>query len=275
MRNAALPICLISALVAAPVFAQQFRPNNGSGLYSYRSGYSAAQVGSSRGERIEVATYNLTPREPINENIEQVRAMAQSTITVVKTILYAQGGEQAAAAQGRRYWYDPNTLQLTITDYPSNLRRVSDYVKSVTAGGKKQKSEIVYLKHQSATDMQDLVGRAMGITAGTAAGTAGGESVSRTLRVEGELTFRDMRIRITRINENDVNDDNDDSVEMVIRTPTNSEDRTIEEFRSEFVDQYEINVIEVRPSGNNEGSVRLEVRLAPAATGVVPVVPIR
>jgi hypothetical protein len=250
--------------------AQQFRPANGAGLKSYRSGYTASSVGSGRGERLEVGSYNLTPREPISENIEQVRAMADSTITVVKTILYAQGGEQAAAAQGRRYWYDPNTLQLTITDYPSNLRRVNDYIKSVTAGGKRQKSEITYLKHQSASDMQDLVGRAMGITAGTSAGGAGGESVSRTLRVEGELTFRDMRIRITRVNENDANDDNDDSVEMVIRTPTNSEDRTIEEFRSEFVDQYEINVIEVRPSGNNEGSVRLEVRLAANPTGIAP-----
>lgn len=220
-------------------------------------------------QKLDVATYNLTPREPIQENIEQVRDFAQNVVTVVKTILYSQSTESAAASEGRRYWYDPNTLQLTVTDFPENLRVVSDYIRSLPALGRRQKSEIVFLKHQTASELSELLQRVLGLTEGPAGGAqAGGESVSRTLRVEGELTFRDMRIRITRINENDVNDENDDSVEMVIRTPTNSEDRTIEEFRSEFVDQYEINVIEVRPSGNNEGSARIEVRMAATATGV-------
>jgi hypothetical protein len=224
-----------------------------------------------------VSTFNLTPREPLKDNIEQARAMATNMVTVVKTLLYAQSGEQEAMREGRRLWFDQNTLQLTVTDYPENLRRVSDYIRATATGQPKQKSEIVYLKHQSSSDMQGFLNSTLGLTAAAGASEQGGESVVRTLRVEGELVFHDIRIRITKVNENDVNDDNDDSVEMVVRTATNSEDRTIDEFHSEFIDNYEINVIEVRPSGTpGEGSAKIEIRLAPTATGTVaPVVPVR
>jgi type II secretory pathway component GspD/PulD (secretin)/tetratricopeptide (TPR) repeat protein len=221
-------------------------------------------------QKLDVQTYNLTPREPIQENVEQVRDFAQNVVTVAKTILYSQSTESAAAAEGRRYWYDPNTLQLTVTDYPENLRVLSDYIRSLPMLGKKQKSDIIFLKHQTAGDLSTLLNTVLGLTGETAAaGGATGESVTRTLRVEGELVFRDIRIRVTKVNENDVNDDNDDSVEMVVRTATNSEDRTIDEFHSEFIDNYEINVIEVRPSGTpGEGSAKIEIRLAQTATGV-------
>ncbi|MGI8906654.1 MAG: hypothetical protein ACR2IE_09215 [Candidatus Sumerlaeaceae bacterium] len=233
--------------------------------------FASAQSG--RAGALSVATYNLTPRVPMKENVEQARQLAQSTVTVVKSLLYAQSGESAAASVGRRMWYDPNTLQLTIVDTPENLRTVGDFIKSnATMAANKSKSEIMFLKHQNASEMTELLNRVTGAGAGTA-GPATGNSVTKTLRVEGELTFRDLKIRITKVNENDINNKNDDSVEMVVRTPTSSEDRTIEEFRSDFLDDYELNVIEVRPSSTpGEGSVRLEVRYTPANVpgGVVP-----
>ncbi|MBX7246051.1 MAG: tetratricopeptide repeat protein [Candidatus Sumerlaeaceae bacterium] len=222
-------------------------------------------------QKLQVATFNLTPRTPIDENVEQARDMAQNVVTVVKTILYSQSTESAAAAEGRRYWYDPNTLTLTVTDYPDNLQAVSDYIRALAPLGKKQKSDIVFLKHQTASELSELINRVLGLASSEPSdqgGSSGGQSVTKTLRPEGELTFRDLRIRVTKINQNDVNDKNDDDVEMVLRTPTTSEDRTIKEFRSEFIDDYEINVIEVRPSGNNEGSARIEVRYNPQSTGV-------
>ncbi len=112
--------------------------------------------------KLQVATFNLTPREPITENLEQVRAMGASVVEVVKTLLYAQGGEAAANAQGRRLWYDPNTLQLTITDTAENIRTVSDYIRSLNTMGSKTRSQIVPLKHQTAADMQELVNRVTG-----------------------------------------------------------------------------------------------------------------
>jgi type II secretory pathway component GspD/PulD (secretin) len=220
-------------------------------------------------QTLKVATFNLTPRAPLSENLEQTRDLAQNIVTVVKTILYSQSTESAAAAEGRRYWYDPNTLQLTITDYPSNLQVVSDYIRSLPIFEQKLKSEIIFLKHQTAEDLANLLNQVLGLGETDRGGTQTGNAVTKTLRVEGELTFRDLRIRVTRINENDAADKNDDSVDLVIRTPTTSEDRTIEEFRSEFIDDYEVNVIEVRPSGTpGEGSARIEVRFNPAATGV-------
>ena len=61
-------------------------------------------------------------------------------------------------------------------------------------------------------------------------------------------------------------DANDDSVEMVVRTPTTSEDRTIEEYRSEFVDDYE--VVGRRPLDEDQ---RADDRAA-AFANVVPAV---
>jgi len=211
-----------------------------------------------------VATYNLTPKVPIRDNQEQVRQMAQSSVTVIKTLLYSQSGEAAAAAAGRRMWFDPNTLVLTITDTPENLRMVGDYIRSLsTVGPANRKSELLYLKHQNAAEMQSLLERVTGAQSSGAASTEG-QTVTKTLRVEGELLFRDLRIRVVRIEGGDINDDNDDSVNMVVRTGTTSEDRTIQEFRSDFVDEYEINVIEVRPSNSpGEGSARIEVRYVP------------
>ena len=234
----------------------------------------AAQAPGGQAIPLNVATFNLTPRAPLRDDVGQARQLADSVVEVVKTLLYSQAGEAAANAQGRRLWYDRNTLTLTITDTPENLRRVSDYLKSVsTLPADRTKSEIVFLKHQSAEEMAGLVQRVTGIE--TAAGGAQtGLSVTKTLRVEGELAFRDLRIRVTRINENDAANKNDDSVDLVVRTPTTSEDRTIEEFRSEFIDDYEINVIEVRPSGTpGQGSARIEVRYNPRTTGAAGITP--
>lgn len=236
-------------------------------------------VFAQRSGALSVATYNLTPRVPLNENVEQARQLAQSTVTVVKTLLYAQSGESAASAAGRRMWFDPNTLQLTIVDTPENLRTVGEFIRSsaTMAAADKSKSEIIFLKHQSSGDMQDLLSRVMGAQSGGGATAATGNSVTKTLRVEGELTFRDLKIRVTKVNDNDINNKNDDSVEMVVRTATTSEDRTITEFHSDFIDQYEINVIDVRPSSTpGEGSARIEIRYNPQNTtgAAVPAVPV-
>jgi hypothetical protein len=257
---------MLSALVPPHGLAQSRGFGGGPKIVSVPAQGSGATA-PEPGQSLQVATFNLTPRTPLNENLEQVRAAAADAVQVVKTMLYAQSGEAAANKEGRRLWYDPNTLTLTITDYPSNIKTVSDYVRSLPTMGQKQKSAIIPLQHQTASETQDLLQRVTGAGQAVRPGQAA-LSVTKTMRVEGELTFRDLRIRITRVNENNAADKNDDSVEMVVRTPTTSEDRTIQEFRSEFIGDYEINVIEVRPSGTpGEGSARIEVRYAPPATG--------
>ena len=85
-------------------------------------------------------------------------------------------------------------------------------------------------------------------------------SLTKTLRVEGELTFRDLKVRITKFNENDPANQNDDSVEMVVRMENYNEDRTITEFHTDFIGDFEINVMDIQPSRHEaDSTVRLEI----------------
>ncbi|MCX7017579.1 MAG: hypothetical protein NTY46_01000 [Candidatus Sumerlaeota bacterium] len=228
-------------------------------------------------DNLKVATFNLTPREPISGNIEQARKVAASTVDVVKTMLYARTGEKAAAAEGRRLWYDPNTLTLTITDTQDNIRTVSDYIRSLGTMGAKTRSEIVPLRHQTASEAASFLNQTLGLTspqgagAGTGAGGGGAQaSITRTIRTAtgsgggSDITFRDINVRLVNVEQNDVTDPNDDSVELVVRTPTSSEDRTITKFRSDYVDDYEIYVEDIRPSGTpGQGNARIQIRYNP------------
>jgi type II secretory pathway component GspD/PulD (secretin) len=217
-------------------------------------------------QQLGVQTFNLSPREPIGENIEQVRELANNIVIVVKTILYAQVGEAAAAAEGRRYFYDPNTLQLTITDFPDNLRAVSDYIRSLPQlTGSRRRSEIIYLKHQSASELAELLQRVLGINqgGGTSAANDSAQTTVRSLRTNQEITFRDIRIRNVRVQAGPT--ENEDDVTILIRGGTQgSQEQTIREFRSVFFEDYEITALDIRPSSAiGEGTARLEIRFAP------------
>lgn len=220
-------------------------------------------------QKLSVATFNLTPREPIQENLEQARDMAQHIVVVVRTILYAQSTESAAQAEGRRYFYDPNTLQLTITDYPDNLKVVADYVRSLPMLQFKdrQKSEIIFLKHQTAGDFAGLISKVLNLEDGGAGQQqAGSNSVTRTLRVNSEITFRDLRVRLRRVTSGQTRFE--DQVEVsIIATGRASSQLTIEEGEAQTFDDYEIEATDVSPSGNpGEGSARLTIRYNPAGT---------
>ncbi len=223
-------------------------------------------------QRLEVATFNLTPREPLPDNPEQVRELAQNVVTVVKTILYSQSTESAAAAEGRRFWYDPNTLQLTVTDYPDNLKVVSDFVRGLPLFGKKSKSEIIFLRHQTSSDLSSLLDRVLGLGAGDVdtRGTAADSnknSIRKTLRRKQEMTFRDLVVRCIRIQRGgDYNDDTQDTVELAVRTNTNSQDLSLQEYRSQFIDDYEIYAGEIKPSGNSgDGSAQITITYRPGS----------
>lgn len=222
-------------------------------------------------QRLEVSTFNLTPREPLPDNPEQVRELAQNVVTVVKTILYSQSTESAAAAEGRRFWYDPNTLQLTVTDYPDNLKVVSDFVRGLPLFGKKSKSEIIFLRHQTSSELSSLLERVLGLSSSdsqTQSSKSGDKNgVTKTLRRKAEMTYRDLVIRCIRVEKGgDSNDDTQDTVELTVRTNTNSQDLSLQEYRTQFIDDYEIYAGDIKPSGNNgDGSARITVTYRPGA----------
>lgn len=227
-------------------------------------------------QSLAVQSYSLIPREPIGpDNVEQARDMAQSIVTVVKTILYSQSGEEAAAAAGRRFWYDPNTLQLTITDIPDNLSIVNDYIKSLpTLSSSEQKSEIIWLKHQTAPEMKGLLEQVLGLTGGVTGGASSGNAVTKTIRTEGELVFGDLRVRVREIRgaakgsgENATQ--NQRTATLIVRTATNSQDVTLDEFATEFVDEYELTAEEIRPSGQDDGEGSIRLRVAVSANAAL------
>lgn len=74
-----------------------------------------------------------------------------------------------------------------------------------------------------------------------------------TARADSELVWRDLRLRLVRVNENTPDNPRDDSAEFIVRTATTSTNMTITEYRSEFVDEYEIYLIYARPDPGKPG----------------------
>jgi len=225
--------------------------------------------------RLGIETFSLLPRTPLLENNEQLQAFAQDTVEVIETFLYAETGREEARRQGRRLWFDPALLQVTIVDTRQNLREVADFISSLQVLEQEERLELIILKNADSGTLSAELTTLLGLEGDTGAQDGGGGGNERTvsLSVDGETEFRDLVIRVVRVNQNDVNDDNDDSVEMVIRTNTDSQELTIEDFRSQFVGDYEITALDVRPaSTEGEGRARLQIRFVPAG-GVAEATP--
>ncbi|MBI1291248.1 hypothetical protein GC173_08390 [bacterium] len=220
-------------------------------------------------DKLSVATFNLTPIIEFDENREMVDAFADQVRQVVETLLYAREGRSKAEREGRRIWYDYATLQLTITDYPDRLAAVQDYIESLPQIRSRKRSKIIFLDWAAAGDLVGDIESFLGIDASAGQSSAAtGNQVTKTLRTEQTLEFNGATFRVSRVNENDAADDNDDSVEMIVSTNTTSQDLTIEEFRSEFVDDFRVEAEDVKPSSTpGEGRARLKITYTPGGGG--------
>ncbi|CAN5405169.1 hypothetical protein BH09SUM1_BH09SUM1_17710 [soil metagenome] len=222
-------------------------------------------------DKLEVATFNLTPVTEFEDNPDLIRAFADQVVQVVQTLLYAREGRAKSERDGRRIWYDPGTLQLTITDYPDNLSAVTDYIESLPEIRKHNNSKIIFLDWATASELVPKIEEFLGITnsaTGGGATSASGTTITKTARVEDVINFNGASFRVTRVNENDVADKNDDSVELVTNTGTTSQDVTLEEFRSEFVEDFQITAEDIDPSNTpGEGRARLTIRYVPGGQG--------
>jgi hypothetical protein len=94
-----------------------------------------------------------------------------------------------------------------------------------------------------------------------------GDVVVRTLRAAEEFTFRDLLITLVDVVENDPNIDRDEDVTLLIDTPKTSEESTIEELRSEFVDNYRVRIIDARARGNAPNSGLAEIEITDLGAG--------
>lgn len=216
-------------------------------------------------DELSVATFNLTPVIEFEDNPDLIRSFADNVRQVVETLLYAREGRTKAEREGRRIWYDPASYQLTVTDTPDRLQKVQDYIESLPQIRSRRRSKIIFLDHAAAGDLVGQIEAFLGIEGGTQRGAGGGDEQTFNVRVEDEIEFRDLTLRVTRVEENDVNDDLDDSVRFSWRTGNASgNDEQLNEFESNFFGEggeYEIIADDIRPSSTaGQGRARLIIR---------------
>ncbi|MBN1865871.1 hypothetical protein JW916_01140 [Candidatus Sumerlaeota bacterium] len=221
-------------------------------------------------QSLQLATYSLIPRDALKGDTELAQDFALSTKEIIETFLYAEEGVAAAKQAGRRMWFDQSSLQLTITDTQENVNRVASFIASLPQIKQQQLTKVIPLSHVESGEMVTNITQILDLEGGTAeqGAEAGGQSITKSLRTEQEFTYRDLNIRLIRVNENDVADDRDDNCELIVRSGTQSQTITITEFNSTFQDDYEILADDVRPSGSTgEGRVTLKIRYIPPITG--------
>ncbi|MBN1475645.1 hypothetical protein JXA47_02725 [Candidatus Sumerlaeota bacterium] len=95
-----------------------------------------------------------------------------------------------------------------------------------------------------------------------------GDMIVRTLREDDECIFRQIRITVIEVEENDPADDRDEDVTMIIDTPTSSEERIIDELRSEIFDTYRIRI--VNAAAGPEGYAEIEITWLGGGDGFPP-----
>lgn len=224
-------------------------------------------LGKFYSDKLTVATFNLTPVIEFDENPDLARSFGEQIRNVVETLLYSQEGRTKAEREGRRLWWDPATLQLTVTDYPDNITAVQRFIEALPQIATKRRSKIYFLDWATAGDLSSQIQEFLGQNA--SAGSANdGASITKSVSRDDEFSFRDAVFRVSRIDENDVNDDSDDEIELVARTGTTSTDVRIREFRSQFVEDYEIIADDISPSSTpGEGRARVTIRFVPGGEG--------
>ena len=226
-----------------------------------------------RSDKLQVASFSLIPRETVKEDADLAQAFANKTVQIVETILYSQEGITKAREEGRRLWFDPTTFQLTITDYPDRIDQISSFISSLPELEQRLREEVLPIKNLSAGDMSTQLTSILELSSNGGGETGTGKNANETkvtLRTTtsgsgGEKSWKDMRVRVRRVNENDVNDKTDDSCELMVRTNTNSTQLTLTLYDSQFVDDYEVTVDRIEPSGTvGQGRVYLSIRYVPA-----------
>lgn len=208
---------------------------------------------------LDVATFNLTPILSFEENEDLARSFADQVRQVVETLLYGQIGRSKAEAEGRRLFYDPATMQLTVVDFPDRLETVQNYIEGLPQIANRRRSKIIFLDWATASDLAGQIESFIGGDGGTTT-QASGDSVTKSLSVEDEIEFRGAVFRLLNVEANDLNDDTDDEIEIYFRSGTNDEEQTIEWGRSATFEDFQVVVDDISPSNTpGEGRARITI----------------
>ncbi len=227
-----------------------------------------------RDEKLDISNFSLVPRDVESQNSEQITVFTNRVKEAIETLLYSRTGIKAAQAEGRRLWFDPSTLQLTVVDTPTNIGKVGKYIESLPELRHQRLQKVIFLENAVAESLASDLSEVLGLAESTTGGKGGkGNEVIRRLRRGDEFTFRDLRIRLMRVEENDPNDRNDDECEITVNTGTQTSTLTLRELDTQFFESYEITAEDVQPSGGGgttsgagttanrgEGTARIRIR---------------
>jgi len=227
--------------------------------------------------KLELRAFSLITREPFETNPEYERAFAERVIEQVQTFLYTKSGMSEAGQQGRKMWFDPNTLTLVLTDTPDNIQAVDDFLGTLPELKPKERFKVIYLRHALSDDLESNLSQLMGLSTAEQAGTETGLTVTKTLRREDEFTWRDLTIVVRRVTAGgDIFDELSDEAELVLRVQggRQSTTQTVRELdvpvyiQDAVGGEYEIYAEDIKPSTTpNEGRVKLTITYNPPGTG--------
>lgn len=220
-----------------------------------------------RNEELEIASYLLVPASIESKGSDEIEAFTSNVIEMIKTLLYALDGESAARAQGRRLWYDEGSMHLSLIDTPRNINRVGNYINSLPELQQRRQQKIVYLKFGIAEELATELSIILDLRGSrTAGGRFGVEQVIKRLQRGDEFEIRGIRIRVTRVNENDAADREDDSVELTIIQGTRTNNIRLQELDTTFVQleggELEITAEDIQASGGGDASQNVGEGLA-------------
>jgi len=102
-------------------------------LIPMSAGNTAKAQGSAKDESttLTVRTFSLKAADNVTTSVDAQRTEAQDVVALMKRMLYRESTEHIAAQIGRRYFYDPNTLNLTIVDTPDKMSIAANYLRSL------------------------------------------------------------------------------------------------------------------------------------------------
>lgn len=233
--------------------------------------------------KLEARVFDIIRPQGEEQNLELDRKFFMDTYEVITTILYADEGEAAAHAKGRRIWpkadelEDIQQFQITVTDYVDRLQTLAEYLDRIGEPDDDMSEYVADIKFQIADALAGDLNTVLGLSGDTNASSSSSEDeISFTLsNPEKERTFRDLTIRLIRIESSGSGSStgstgssssssyDDQSAEFNITISgrgATSQRSTIREYESEMIDDYEVTCEEIRTGGGEAGG-RAKVRI--------------
>ncbi len=235
-------------------------------------------------DELQIASFSLIPRDATSDNPEYLNtSFVKSVEEQLMTFLYSKEGITEAAAEGRKLWFNPNTMNFIMTDTPENINAVRDFLSTLPQLRTKERFKVIYLQHALADDMEGELSVFLGLARPD--DLDGQDTVTKTMSQDTEFEFRDLYIYVRSVT-GDTNAGSrsiNDQAELLLRIKGGtSQTQTIQEkstsiyFQDDQGGEYEIFADDIRPRGNTSsgfnnttstdegrGTVKLEITYWP------------